>query len=522
MSGANASPIGRSHQLMNDPLYIAVDLGAGSGRVFLAGMSHSELLLEEVHRFQYAPIDGNGHLRWNGTRIFTDVKAGLRKASEWARQLDRPVSSIGVDSWGTDYGLIDGQGRLCENPICYRDKRTLSTTEKVFEQVSREEIFTRTGIQFLVFNTLFQLHAHTQSGLPGNAARLLLIPDLIHFLLTGREATEYTNATTTQMVNARTGAWDHELLASLNLPRHLLTEIVPAGTDLGSLKTSVAQEVRLDGVRVVAPATHDTASAVVGAPLENGFAYISSGTWSLVGVERDSPIINSEAGRRNFTNEGGAFGTVRFLKNVMGLWILESCRNEWRENGLDTDFDSLLAQVSMLEETPCLIFPDDPRFFSPLSMLKALSQHLTETGQRLPADAPALTKMILDSLAFRYASVLNRIQSLTGQRIHGVHIVGGGSKNDYLNQMTANVTGLPVLAGPVEATVTGNVLVQAIARRCFSSLAEGRRHVARNVRVRKFTPHKSSAWEEVSRRYAAIEARWIEDEASVLVHHVTD
>ena len=504
---------------MNDPLYVAVDLGAGSGRVFLSGVSPTELLLEEVHRFHYPPLTRNGHLRWNGTRIFTEIQAGLREASEWARQMGRPVSSIGIDSWGTDYGLIDGEGKLCENPICYRDKRTQGVMEKVFEQVSREEIFARTGIQFLVFNTLFQLHAHVQAGLPENATRLLLIPDLMHFLLTGRAAAEYTNATTSQMVNTRTGGWDHELLASLNLPRHLLAEIIPAGTDLGALKTSIAQAVRLDGVRVVAPATHDTASAVVGAPLEKGFAYISSGTWSLVGVERQSPIINAEVGRRNFTNEGGPYGTVRFLKNVMGLWILESCRNEWQENGFDTDYDSLLAQVSMLEEAPCLIFADDPRFFSPLSMLEALEQHLTEAGQCVPGDPPTLTKVILDSLAFRYASVLKSIQSLTGERIHGVHIVGGGSKNDYLNQATANVTGLPVLSGPVEATVTGNVLAQAIACGRFSSLVEGRAHVAENVRLKRFMPRPTRALEEASRRYAAIESRWIEHEASVVVHH---
>src|SRR5262245_14512912 len=244
---------------MKDPLYIAVDLGAGSGRVFLAGMSPSELLLEEVHRFQYAPISANGHLRWNGPRIFSDVKAGLRRASDWARQLGRPISSIGVDSWGTDYGLIDGDGRLCENPICYRDKRTQNTMEKVFEQLSRDEIFSRTGIQFLPFNTLFQLHAHMEGGLPKNAARLLLIPDLIQFLLTDREATEYTNATTTQMVNAQTSEWDEELLAALNLPPDLLTEIIPAGMELGPLKPSVAKDARLNGTRVIAPATHDTA-----------------------------------------------------------------------------------------------------------------------------------------------------------------------------------------------------------------------------------------------------------------------
>src|SRR5262245_4016933 len=336
---------------MKDPLYVAVDLGAGSGRVFLAGMSPTELLLEEVHRFQYPPINGNGHLRWNAPRILTDIKAGLREAGEWARQLARPILSIGVDSWGTDYALIVIDGNLCENPVCYRDKPTQGVMEKVFEEIPAAEIFTKTGIQFLLFNTLFQLHAHKDEGLPINAHRLLLMPDLVHFLLSGVEATEYTNATTTQMVNAESGKWDDGLIAALHLPRHLLPDIVSSGPDLGVLKTSVAREVRLEGVRVVAPATHDTASAVIGAPLEKGFAYVSSGTWSLVGVERGSPIITSEVERRNFTNEGGAFGTFRFLKNVMGLWILESCRNEWQENGIHTDYDSLLAQVSMLDET---------------------------------------------------------------------------------------------------------------------------------------------------------------------------
>ena len=506
---------------VKDPLYIAVDLGAGSGRVFVAGMLPSEQLLEEVSRFQYAPVNGNRHLRWNAARIFTDVITGLRKASDWARRHGRRISSMGVDSWGTDYGLIDRDGNLCENPVCYRDKRTQSTMESVFRQVSRDEIFSRTGIQFLVFNTLFQLCAHMNEGLPENATSLLLIPDLMNFLLTGQVAAEYTNATTTQMMNAQTGSWDNELLASLNLPRRLLANIIPTGTDLGPLKADVAHSVRLNQVRVIATATHDTASAVAGAPLESGFAYISSGTWSLVGVERSHPIINSLVASRNFTNEGGAFGTVRFLKNVMGLWILESCRNEWKQNGLNTDYDRLLAQAAGLEEAPCFIFPDDPRFLSPASMLQAVSEHLLESGQPVPTDLPSITRVILDSLAFRYASVLSNIQSLTGERIRGVHIVGGGSRNDYLNQMTANASGLSVLAGPVEAAVIGNALVQAIASGRFSSLAEGRAHVARNVRIKRFTPHQTEACREAFRRYGAVEARYTEDEAGLLVPNIT-
>jgi len=503
---------------MNDPLYVAVDLGAGSGRIFIAGLSPAELLLEEVHRFQYSPDSGNGHLRWNSSRIWRQVQAGLRKAGKRARRLRRPISSVGVDSWGTDYAIINGKGRLCEEPICYRDGRTDNAMEKVFGLVSRDEIFSRTGIQFLAFNTLFQLHAHVEEGLPENAARLLLIPDLIHYRLSGRAASEYTNATTTQMLNAQTHAWDDELLSSLSLPYHLLAEIVPAGTDLGPLKASIGRELGLNGLHIVAPATHDTASAVAGTPLENGFAYISSGTWSLVGIERESPLINSIVSRRNFTNEGGAFETIRFLKNVMGLWIFDSCRKEWQKNGFNTGYEYLLGQVSLLHDTPCLIFPDDPRFFRPPSMVKALSEHVAESGQLVPSTPAAWTKAILDSLAFRYASVLKDIESLTGERICGAHTMGGGSRNDYLNQMTANVTGLPVFAGPVEATVAGNALVQAIVQRRFRSLSEGRAHIGRNLQLKKFVPHKTPRCDETSRRYAALEARWTEHEATVVQH----
>jgi rhamnulokinase len=506
---------------MNDPLYIAVDLGAGSGRVFVGGVSPSELVLEEVHRFQYEPTNGTGALRWDASGIWNHVKSGLLKAAQRAHQLKRPVASVGVDSWGTDYALMDAQGTLCENPISYRDNRTENTMQRVFERVSRDEIFSHTGIQFLPFNTLFQLQAHMEAGLPEKAARLLLIPDLIHFWLAGRAATEYTNATTTQMLNAQTRLWDFDLLSSLKFPQQLLTQIVPAGTDLGALKTSVAEEAGLISVRVIAPATHDTASAVAGTPLQTGFAYISSGTWSLVGVERNGPLINDLVRRHNFTNEGGAFGTIRFLKNVMGLWILESCRKEWRENGIDTDYDHLLGQASSLPDAPCLIFPDDPRLFNPRNMLEALSNQLVETGQRIPSSPAAWTKAILDSLALRYTSVLSSIQWLSGEKICGVHIVGGGSRNDYLNQMTANISGLPVVAGPAEATVMGNVLVQALAQGRFPSLAEGRACVSRSLELRKFMPRQTAAVEEASRRYAEIEARWIEDEASDLIHYAS-
>ena len=484
--------------------YIAIDLGAGSGRVFLAGLDAGSMLLDEVRRFHYPPTKSEGHLRWDVTKIFAEVKEGLRAAATRARELGKTIQSVGVDSWAVDYGLIDADGDLVEYPICYRDERTQGAMDQVFARVPREEIFVRTGIQFMPFNTLFQLFAHQHEGLSARARTLLLMPDLINFWLTGNCAAEYTNATTTQMLNAETGNWDHELLQRLNLPASLLPPIIQAGTTLGPIRSELRDELEIDAASVVCPATHDTGSAIAGAPLREGWAYISSGTWSLVGVERDEVLINDEVARYNFTNEGGALGTIRFLKNVMGLWILESCRKEWQ-----VDYEALLGEVSTIEDYPALIFPDDPRFFNPASMLEAIATQLAETDQPLPNDAAAIAKVILDSLAFRYASVLRTIATLTKRKIEGVQIIGGGSQNNYLNQATANASQLPVSAGPTEATVIGNVLVQSIAHGRFASLTDARQYVARHVKLQQFEPRPSTACEEAARRYAAIEARYV-------------
>ena len=493
--------------MCKEPLYVAVDLGAGSGRVFLAGVGPGELRLEEARRFRYPARVAAGHLRWDAARILEEVEAGLRAAGARARELGRPVASVGVDSWGVDYGLVDGDGRLVEDPICYRDARTTGVPARVFARLSRAEIFARTGIQTLDFNTLFQLYAHVQEGVPRAARRLLLIPDLVHLHLCGRALTEYTSATTTQLVSAEGREWDRRIVERLGLPGHLLGDIVPAGTDLGALRPGA--EPGLEEVRVVAPATHDTASAFAGAPLADGWACISSGTWSLVGVERTSPLVDAEVARANFTNEGGASGTVRFLKNVMGLWILERCRQEWEEAGLATGYDRLLAAAAALGRSPGLIFPDDPRLLNPPRMEAALAEQMAETGQACPSEPTALARVILDSLALRYASVLRTIEALTGQALTGVHVVGGGAQNEYLDQATADATGRPVRAGHVESTAIGNVLVQAVAGGRFRSLAEARAHVADRVASPTFEPRPSPAWEEAARRYADLEARYL-------------
>jgi rhamnulokinase len=498
--------------MVNENLYIAVDLGAGSGRIFLCGLDTGELLLEEIHRFTYPPVYEKDHLRWDFSKILTEIKAGLKKAAARAAELKRRLYSLGVDTWAVDYGLLDARGDLPENPVCYRDSRTDGAMEKVFTKISRSEIFERTGIQFLNFNTLFQLFTDKKA----NAAdKILLLPDLINFFLTGKMRAEYTNATTTQLVSAKTGNWDSELLEKLNLPVRALPEIIPAGSDLGFLKTEIAEELNLANVSVVAPATHDTASAVAGAPLEPGDAFISSGTWSLVGVERAEVLINREAARHNFTNEGGAFGTVRFLKNVMGLWIFESCRREWEKKGIDADYEKLLRGAERLEDFQGFIFPDDERFLNPPEMLWAIARQMEETGQTFREDPIRVTKIILDSLAFRYASVLETIERLTGEPIGAVQIVGGGGRNAYLNQMTANASGKTIKAGLTEATVTGNALVQAIAAGRFADLSEARKHIAQNVRLKSFAPQISEKFSAAQRVYRDLENRFFREAAAV-------
>lgn len=485
-------------------LRVAIDLGAGSGRAHLGAIREDGVRLDEVHRFHYAPRRLEGRLRWDAPRLFEGLSLGLQKAGELAATRRERLSSIGVDSWAVDYGLLDAEGRLLEEPVCYRDERTDGVMDEVMALVPRAELFERTGIQFLKLNTLYQLAAHAKAGFPARAARLLLIPDLCHHFLCGSQSSEYTNATTTQLLNARSGRWDEELLARLGLPLSLLPEVVPAGTRLGTLLRGA--ELGLGALDVIAPATHDTGSAVAGTPLLPGWAYISSGTWSLVGVERDEPLLGDAVARANFTNEGGAYGTLRFLKNVMGLWLLESCRAEWGEAADGSDGGTLLEAVAGARGFAGFVYPDAERFFNPASMARELRSALADTGQAAPEAPALLAKVVLDSLALRYASVVRTIEELTGSAVPGIHIVGGGSRNDYLNQATANAAGRPVLAGPVEAAVAGNLLVQSIASGEIASLAEGRRLLAQAFQPRRFEPRGAPEWAEAAHRYREVEA----------------
>ena len=485
---------------------VAFDLGAGSGRAVLGRVGPEGLGLEEVHRFHYGPREQASHLRWDMRRLLEGIDQGLRAAGEAAGARGASVESVGVASWAVDYGLLDARGALLEDPIAYRDARTAGVMERVFERVPRREIFDRTGIQFLALNTLYQLYAHAESGLPPAAARLLMIPDLCHHHLCGSLRGELTNASTTQLWNPAAGGWDAALLERLGLPAALLPEVVPAGTDLGPLRAELAAALGTRGARVLAPATHDTASAVAGTPLEEGWAYVSSGTWSLVGVELRAPVLGEAAERANVTNELGAFGTVRLLKNVMGLWLLESCRREWEAAGEPLALETLLAGAGALAGRDTFIAPDAQRFFNPDSMTGEIAAFLRETGQAVPETPAGIVRVILDSLALRYASVLETLETLTGREIAGVHVVGGGALNRVLNQATADASGRPLRAGPVQATAAGNLLVQSLAAGEIVSLAEGRALVARSGETALFEPRESGAWAAARRRYREIEA----------------
>jgi rhamnulokinase len=490
------------------PLHLAVDLGAGSGRAMLGGLGGDGLFLEEVHRFHYAPVTSGGHLRWPFGRILDGIKAGLARGHDAAVAKDRAIETVAVDSWGVDFGLLDAGGRLVEDPVAYRDGRTEGEMERVLRKVPREEIFHRTGVQFLHINTLFQLHVQMREGLPSGARRLLMIPDLCHHALCGSTRGEYTDASTTQLLDVRTRDWADDLFSRLGLPRELMPELVVPGTQLGELRASLQKDLGLGPLRVLAPATHDTASAVAGTPLEPGWAYVSSGTWSLVGVERESPLVSDAVARANFTNEGGAFGTIRFLKNLMGLWILEECRREWAGRGLPVEHADLLASVTGIVDVPGLIYPDHPRFFNPRSMTAELQGALGESQQEVTDEPARLAKVVLDSLAFRYASVVRGIEELSGRAVPGIHIVGGGCQNDYLNQATADAAERPVMAGPAEATATGNLLLQAIASGHLASLAEARGVVAQSMKPRRFEPRPSPGWREAAARYREIEEQY--------------
>lgn len=469
--------------------YAAVDLGAGSGRVIVGRVADERITLEEVHRFTHELARVEGHERWNLARILAEVELGLAAAG---RAAGGALRSVGVDGWGVDHAFLDAEGSLLADPIGYRDARTEGQLEQLLRLVPRAELHARTGIQCLPINTSVQLFAQVRAGeWPARAARLLMIPDLVHRHLCGAQVCELTNASTTQLLCVGRGAdrrWDVELCARLGIPAAVLPPLVEAGSELGRLRPELARRLGLGALAIVAPGTHDTASAVAGTPLEPGWAYVSSGTWSLVGLETAAPVLTPRACEENVTNEAGVFGTNRLLKNVMGLWLLESCRRVWARRGsvlTHAEFQRALAGRAPLAQR---LDPDDERFLNPPDMPAALAAQLRERGQAPLGGELELSQLVLEALARRYAEVLALLGELGATRPRGVHVVGGGSQNDFLNQATADATRLSVRAGPVEATALGNLAVQAIHDGVFDDLAHARNVIASSFPPREFAP----------------------------------
>ncbi len=472
--------------------YLAVDLGAESGRLVLGRFDGGRVSLEEVHRFPNAAVRLPDGLHWDVLRILSEIKDGLARAVR-----EEEIEGVGVDSWGVDFGLLDSEGALVSNPYHHRDARTEGMMEKAFGLVPKEEIYNTTGIQFLPINTLYQLLAMRGSPLLEAAETMLLIPDLMNFWLTGEKACEYTNATTTQLFDLEEGGWSEDLFEAMDLPSRILAPIVQPATELGPLLPEVAEEVGA-GPPVFAVASHDTASAVVAVPAEGeDFAYISSGTWSLVGVELSGPVVTEEGLRANFTNEGGFGGKTRLLKNVMGLWLLQECRRQWAREGKEYSYEELARLAEDAPPAGPLVDPDHPVFLAPGDMASRIRSFCEETGQRPPEEPAAVARCVFESLVLKYRHAIEQAESLAGRAIGTVNVVGGGSQNSLLCQLTSDATRRPVLAGPVEATALGNLMVQVHARGHLASLEEIRETVRRSVEVQEYEPQgREDGWQE--------------------------
>jgi rhamnulokinase len=514
---------------MKRKAYLAVDLGASSGRV-LAGLFDGQTLeVIEVRRFANGPVNVNGRLYWRTFDLWANVLAGLRAAHQ---QFADDIVSIGVDTWGVDFGLLDRKGQLLAAPVAYRDARTQGAFDPAFAVVPREEIFAETGLQFMELNTLFQLLAAKRLGSPplDAAGHLLMMPDLFHWMLTGEKANEQTIASTTQLYSPRTQTWSGKLIERFGLPREIFGRILPPGTTLGPLLPHVAEETGLKNVNVVLPGTHDTASAVLAVPASAesrvpapsprrggmgrgvaadtpstapGWCYISSGTWSLMGVETPAPVINDDAFRWNFTNEGGVGGTARLLKNISGLWLVQECQRVWKSHGHDYDWETLTRLAGEAEPLAATIDADDPRLIAPSDMPSALISLCRESGQPAPESHGAIVRCALESLALKYREVLGCLDHLAGRSIERVHIVGGGTQNQLLCQMAADACNRPVLAGPVEATAIGNCLMQAIAAGDIADIAQAREVVRRSFEMVEYEPHADDRWSAAAARLAS-------------------
>ncbi|HEY1718230.1 MAG TPA: rhamnulokinase family protein, partial [Verrucomicrobiae bacterium] len=471
--------------------YLACDLGADSGRLMLGTLADGKIVLEELHRFPNGPVKTSGALHWNIDALFNELKNGLKKAA--AKNL--PIAGISSDSWGVDYVLYDERGLIMQPVWCYRDSRTAYGVENVRDKVDWPATFVETGIQFMGLNTIYQLAAEPPERL-ARAKQLLLIGDAFNYFCSGVARNEVSNASTTQLYNPQAKTWSKKLFGALGLREEMFAPICTSGTKLGTMKKNLATEVGLPQIEVIASCSHDTGSAVAAVPASGeNWAYLSSGTWSLVGVEWPKPVINDQARSLGFTNEIGFGDSVRLLKNIVGLWIVQECRRQWEKEGKKYTFAQLEQLAAAAPPFVSLINPDDPRFVSPGDMPKKIAAFCEETGQPVPANHGAYVRCIYESLALFYRATLRRLERLVGKKIDRLHIVGGGSKDATLNQFAANALKIPVITGPTECTALGNILIQAIALGHVESHAAAREIVRHSVELKTFTPQASAQWD---------------------------
>jgi len=477
--------------------YLACDLGATSGRLMLGSLSNGKLALEELHRFGNGPIKVGGALHWDMNALFNELKTGLKKAA--ARKL--PFASISTDSWGVDYILFDSQDQIIEPTFCYRDSRTEQGVKNAKARVSWETIYAETGIQFMPLNSIYQLAAESSERL-ARAKKLVLVGDAFNYFLSSVARNEESLASTTQLYNPRTKTWSDKLLTALGLREEMFAPIVPSGTRLGPMCKGLAAEVGLPQIEVIAACSHDTGAAVAAVPASGqNWAYLSSGTWSLIGVELPGPVITDQSRELSFTNEVGFGGTIRFLKNIVGMWIVEECRREWAQQGQNYDYKTLDQMTADAPPFGALINPNDLRFWSPDDMPDKIAAFCKETGQPVPAAPGPMLRCVYESLALLYRVMAKRLEQLVSRKIEQLHIVGGGSKNDLLNQFTANALQIPVLAGPKEATAIGNIVVQAIALGHLKSLEEARQVVRNSSEIATFHPQDTAEWQKAFQRF---------------------
>jgi len=474
---------------MTNKHVIAIDLGASSGRVMDVAFDGTKIQLSEAHRFPNIPVQTPHKLYWDVLRLWNEITTGISKVDH--------AESIGVDTWGVDFALLDSTGELLSNPVHYRDPRTDDAMDWVFERMPRREVFERTGIQFLQFNGVYQLASLVRDNSPllDHADTLLTIADLFNYWLTGSKTCEFTEATTMQLVNPHTGDWDQDIMKAIGIPTQLFTPIVQPGTNIGTY----------NGINVIAPACHDTGSAVVAVPATTeNYAYLSSGTWSLLGLEIKDAIITDESYNANVTNEGGYDNTYRLLKNIMGLWVVDQCRATWQAQGHDYSFDQIADMVKSAELFKSFIEPDNPVFLPHGDMPSRVVEFCKQTEQSIPETDAEIIATIYVSLAYKYRYVLEQLIAVSGQAVDHLHIIGGGSQNTLLNQMTANAIGRPVIAGPAEATATGNAIVQLISIGELSNVTEARTMLSQSIDTVIYEPQNTSAWNDNYERFTAL------------------